>query len=347
MMTLSLADYLSIVAVCTVVVIRVLADIREVVSARAVNRTVRAIVRRNFSPSLTVIVPLESVDATKRMIRQLQKNDLNISTVVVIDSSLHLGAAAALRYFVKKNALQKTQIIARKNPNLFKVASKATTRLVVALPDTTELFETFYHDAVLAFGDAKVDAVRLSSSIRPGKTIIGGIETSAHALRQYADYRKARFVFDATLPKAFIVRTKYLRRAPKRELRVLDTQKSVYSTKAGDTFTSSLANILRLRTVFDYMTAILAAGVSVLLLQGHSDQPLIIGICLLFYGMLVWWSLGLARTKLIDRMAITLLAPMLIIIIVAIVVIGALSNIVPRRSKQGNGTLRQSKPKYA
>ena len=308
MIILAPIDYGIIAAAFAVLVVRLLVEFREVAAARSSSRVMRTIVKQNFSPLLTVILPLESLEATKQTITRLQNTDTNLSIVVAIHSTEHPHEASKLRYYIKKHAIKKVRVVTSKKLNIADIVKqRITSGLVVVLPDTAVLKNTFYYDAILPFGDTSVDAVRLQSSVRPDKTLASGFEALFVAWRNYFDFSSPRISAE-TLTPGVILRVKHLRKQPKRKLKVVNTQKAVFSTNSHSALDAG-RHLLAACTARDFIMVLVLVGSIIAVLINDNNLALVAGVFGLLYGALVWWSLGSAGNNLINRLSLTLLAP--------------------------------------
>src|SRR5690606_3353657 len=137
--------------------------------------------------------PMESLEATKQTITRLQNTDTKLSIIVAIHSTERPHEASKLRYYIKKHAIKKVQVVTSKKLNIADIAKqRITSGLVVVLPDTADLKNTFYYDAIMPFGDTSVDAVLLHSSVRPDTALASRFEALFVAWRNDFDFSSHR-----------------------------------------------------------------------------------------------------------------------------------------------------------
>lgn len=313
MITLAPIDYVLVGIIFVAVVLRIVGDIRDVLAAKVLKNTMKAIVRRKFSPRLTVIVPLTSLENVKATLEHLQESNLSVNAVVAVDTNLYARDVSALRYFVCKQGYKRTKVTARKTLNMRAIAGEyAKTGLVVVLSDTARLHDSFYEEAIVPFGEANVDAVRLVSSIRSNGTLHSGVEVLFAAWRRYVSLNGLRGEQPVTLeslPEGVVVRAKLTRRLPKKPLTTMATRRALYSVAAQPS-----AGLMA-RKVQDTMgaaewCAVATVAVVAPLLADAPNGSFALGVCGALYAVFAWWSLATAQLPATDRVAVLLLAPL-------------------------------------
>lgn len=325
MIALAPVDYAIIVVILMAIVLRIVGDVRDVLAAKSVKTIMKDTLRQKFSPRLTVIMPFESLVNIRPTLEHLQEGSIQITTVVVIDTTSHPKGANALRYFIRKSALKRVKVTARKAPDVRGIAGEyAKTGLVVVLPDTVRLHDLLYDDAIVLFGDRAVDSVRLIHSIRTNRTLHSGIEALFEAWRRYIALNGVRRV-DATavgtLPEGVMMRAKFARRLPRKPLRCISTRRPLYSIAAEPNLRGAWYRLLRSVGGAESSAIVVISAILVLLLRSSYDATFAVGIFAVLYVVFVWWSLGAAWVSLADRLSLLLLAPFFIPIAMSLIIV--------------------------
>lgn len=316
MIALAPIDYVILVTVLVVIFIKLSADFREVKAAKAVKKGLALAAEKRFSPKLTVIIPLHSLSDTKDTIKHFAELDFPTELVIVLDSLL-LKERGALRYFLKKNNYKKVRVVSKKQPNVAEFAKAAArSGLVVVLPDTARLNASFYREAIIPFGDPRLGAVMLTSSVRPDETLASGIEVLFTSWREYVGSRRNPVgqIVHSELLEGVVIRAKYSHHLPKIERSSIDTRKATYSVAAQGKLRLSWSKLQDSVSLIDVFSLLYMTIIAVASIQLTHNLVLSSSIFILLYVMMVWWSFVAMRITFFDRLILLLLSPVFLII---------------------------------
>lgn len=319
-MTIPLVDYILIAAVLAVVLIRIVTDIRETVQLQRLTRLAYVLARQNFSPSLTIILPVESLEDTKQTIEHLQSADYPATVLAVINSTQQPRTAGALRYFLKKQTISHTKVVAHKQPDLSKIAAtRASGELIVVLPDTARLHESFYRSAILPFGDPTVAIVKLMPHVRPSNTITSALETLHLAWVHYMWWLPKTTTTPGQLEEEGVVRRSQFKK-PATVTTVNYTQKTAYSRAPKQTMRRAWPHAISSVGLAEYTTVLFLAGAVLLALFATHNALLMFAVAMLLLIALAWWALARTQLSAATRSQIILLAPVFFITLCVAVV---------------------------
>jgi hypothetical protein len=323
MITLAPVDYMIIAVVSLAVLLRVTGDIRDIRMARSIKSRTKTLAKRTFSPRLTIIMPLTSLESIKPTLEYLRIHDVSHSIVVVINTLTHAKDTSALRYFIRKHGMKRSKVTARKNPDLAGIAGEyAKSGVVVVLPDSVRLNDSFYDGALLPFGDNSLDSIELVPSIRTDKTLHSGIEVLFEAWRRYVrlnGIRRSKAISSGVLPEGLLLRAKFVRKLPKRDLKVASARRPFYSISPQQSNRLTWSTLKVSIGAADYLAVLVIGIVSALLFLSPSSPTFAICVFAALYVVLVWWSLGTADVSLADRISIVLLSPFFFVIALSFV----------------------------
>lgn len=323
MITLAPVDYMIIIIVLLAVLLRSIGDIRDVLAARFIKNTMRAIVKRSFSPNLTIVLPLRSLEDIKPTLEHLNESAIPTNVIVAIDSTTHKKDVSALRYFIRKRLMKRVKVTARKDPDLWVIAGQyARSGLVVVLQDTVRLSNSFYEAALLPFGDESLDGMHLVASIRTDKTVRSGIEVLFEAWRRYIrlnGIHRPKVILAGALPEGLMLRAKFVRKFPKRKLKVVSARRPLYNISPQRSNRSVWSRLQMSVGIADYLAVFIIGMVSALLCMGSYNPTFAVFIFVGLYVVLMWWSLGTADVSLADRISIVLLSPFFFVIALSFV----------------------------
>lgn len=301
-MTIAAIDYIVVLFALFVVVVKVVADFRQITKARLVRRRTCELARQAFNPSVTLLMPLDSFVSIRATLQCLRDTNLPLSVIVMIDPKVHSQKdIRALRRFVITQQLSFVRITARQHMITTDVARRyAKAGIVGLVPDTIRIHDSFYNEIILPFADISVTRVRAIASVRAGLTLASGLEALFSAWRHYIGIEYHQNIYTIGM----------FRRAESSFMFTNDDgiahARTAYSVASRRTFSDvwrevSYVEVVTTGTLLGIVLGVLGAA--------RDPAPLLIGI-VLFCFLMAWWALSSTQARTIDKIALVLIVPL-------------------------------------